>query len=210
MAASGISSKLKCEYSAEVVLSLANLILASGHRAGFVLFNKEVSQVILPRKNIKNIYTLLNTLNNPNIYAGNADFNKVLEFVFSNFDSSLDAVILVSDFLSLNKNSKSMFNLLSSRFETFALVIKDPLDSDIPDVKGEFLIEDPNTGQQILIDPKLIKTKYSSFVKSREKVVLDIFRENNIDYLNLYTDKDFVFDLTNFINSRAEEKRVSQ
>ena len=58
----GSTEKLKCEYAAEVALAFAHLILSSGDKVGFILFNERVFHYSLPRGGMQQFYYFLHCL----------------------------------------------------------------------------------------------------------------------------------------------------
>jgi len=200
----GSTEKLKCEYTAEVVLSLAHLILGSNDRLGYILFNDSIKYLAIPRRGMRHFYSFASRLEDPESYGGGSDLKEILEYVASNFDTSLTAVIIFSDFIKSGREVKKALDLVSSKFETLAIMIKDPLDKELPDIPGEYVIEDPESGEQVLVEPRLAKQKYARHARIQEEMMKEIFKSSNVDLLPLMTDKPFVADLTEFIKRRIE------
>ena len=83
-----------------------------------------------------------------------------------------------------------------------ALMIKDPVDLSLPDISGEIVIEDPKTGQQILVNPKIARKTYEEYAKVQGEFFKESCRKNNIDFLELLTNKPFVSTLAEFLKGR--------
>lgn len=205
---SGSSEKLKCEYAAEVVLSLSHLIIEDNNKVGYVLFNNGIEYSFSPTGGINNYYEFADKLSQAKIYGGKSNIAEALEFTGSNFDRSISAVILVSDFLHIDANFKMHLDIVSKRFETMAIMIKDPIDRELPDVSGEFVIEDSASGEQLLIDPKVAGKRYAQHAQAQEKAATDALVSSGVDTLLLMTDKPFILSLTNFIKNRRGRRGV--
>jgi len=98
-------------------------------------------------------------------------------------------------------------NLISAKFETIALMVKDPLDISLPDIGREIIIEDPVTKEQMVINPRIARREYEKNAAEKEKIVIDIFKSCNVDFLRLTTDKSFVEPLANFLKERVEKRK---
>ena len=202
----GSTPKLKCEYSAEIFLSLVNLIVTVNDRVGLIMYSDSIKGNYPPKRgtNLFDIYE--DILSNPNVYGGGSDLSSAVEFVTQNSDNSVSAVVVISDFIKFNKKIAHSLEILSSRYETLAFIVKDPIDMKMPNVSGEFIVSDPNTGQQLLVDPKIAKTVYEKHAMEQEKKVKESLKDSGIDFINFYTDKPYVHDLINFLEERVKYK----
>ncbi|MEN7982087.1 MAG: DUF58 domain-containing protein [Nanoarchaeota archaeon] len=203
----GSTDKLKCEYSVEVVAALANLILTSRDKVGYVLFEKSVKEFVHPQVGKKHFVQFMNMITDASTYGGRSDLENVLDFTLKYIDKSIASVVIVSDFIGMDESIKHKLALVSSQFETMALVIRDPIDRTLPDIQGELVIEDPATEERMLINPSLAKSDYEKFAREQENFVQKTFFELGIDALLLTTDKPFVSNLATFIKQRAKSKK---
>ncbi|MDO8460245.1 MAG: DUF58 domain-containing protein [Nanoarchaeota archaeon] len=202
----GSVPKLKCEYAVEVLAALSHLIINSGDMIGFVLFSDGVKKFVKPKGGEKGFSNFIDNITNTSLYEGASDINKALDFSLNYLDKSTSSVIILSDFLSFNKESEKNLSLLSRKFETLLIMVKDPLDSSLPQVDEEIAIENPSTGQQIIINPRIANIDYEKFAAEKEKVFYDACKNNNIDLLGLTTNEPFVPALANFLKSRLMKR----
>jgi len=198
----GSTEKLKCEYSAELSASLIHLILGTGDRVGYVLFNDDVVRYGEPKLGRTHFDILVNYLSDATVYGGVSNLNKILEEFIQTIDKSISMVFLVSDFVNVNESYRKNFEILSAMFETVAIIIRDPLDVSLPLVNKEIIIEDPETNQRLLINPKLAKNIYEKNSLEQLEFVKNLFRENNIDFLEISTQDSFAEKFTEFAKSR--------
>jgi len=202
----GSSEKLKCEYATELVAALMHLMIISNDRVGLILYNDGVREFIPPKGGINQLYYLVDVLSNPKIYTGSSRIENALDFALDNFGESITSVVLVSDFISMKSQVEDNLFLLTNRFETMAIMVKDMLDKTLPNINKEIVIEDPATKQQLLVNPKVARKIYEKNALYKEQTIKDIFRRGNVDVLSLETDKPFFFDLASFLKMRVDKK----
>lgn len=200
----GSTEKLKCEYSAEIVLAMSNLIMGLGNKIGYVFFSDKIKNYVPPSRGDRHFGQLIDEISNASYYGGPSNLNLALDFAEKNFGKNINSVILVSDFINFHKSARERLSPFSTRFETISLMVRDPLDLTLPDVSGEVLIEDPLTGERILINPKLARNVYERHAKEQEVFVKETFRDFGIDLVEITTDKDFAPILATFLKERTK------
>ena len=200
----GSTEKLKCEYAAELAAALSHLMINSGDAIGFVFFNEKVIKLVPPLKGIKQFEAFVGELSNPLNYGGISDIKNVIDALMAYINKSIDAVFLISDFIRVQEDFSKTLAAFSDRFETTALMVKDPLDKTLPKIKGEIVIEDPVTKQQMIIDPSIAGKKYEQIALEQENMVKKIFSNSNVDILELTTNKPFMLPLAEFLKERAD------
>ncbi len=201
----GSTEKLKCEYAAEVCATLAHLIVNSGDKIGFAFFNDKITEIVPPKPGMRQFSIFVDSLSNPLNYGGVSKINGPLDFLLNYLDESVIGVIIVSDFIKVKKDILKTLNLFSSRFDTIALMIKDPIDKTLPKIDREVIIEDPVTKEQLLINPILAKRLYEKNAIEQTNIVKKIFTDAGVDFLELTTDKEFLFPLADFLKERVKK-----
>ncbi len=204
----GSAKKLKCEYAAEICGALANLVVSSGNKFGFIFFNEEIKEVMLPEGGRKQFDIFVDHLSLASNYGGRSNIGNVLDFLINYVDKSISVVFFVSDFLNLDLNLSKKLNSLGNKFETIAIMVKDNLDLNLPDVSGEVILEDPQTGEQLVVDPSLAKKSYENYSMKKDKMILELFRKSSIDVLHLMTNDHFVPKLAEFLKERVNKRIV--
>ncbi len=202
----GSTPQLKCEYAAEVASAIAHLIINSGDRVGFVLYNDHILHQVKAKAG-KNQFFLFNSfLTKPENYGGKSDLKSVLEHLLQQFDTSISAVFLISDFLHVDKSYEKILKNFAARFESVAVMVRDPLDLRLPQVNTEVVLEDSGTGRQMVVNPKLIRDQYESYAFQQERLVRKLFTDSGADFIDLYTDKLFAPRMAAFLRHRIEKK----
>jgi len=200
---SGSSDKLKCEYAAEIVSAFAHLISSSGDKFGFILFSDDVKKFIRPSGGDRHFRTLVNEITDPLIYSGVFDLNKSLDFMLNYLKGDISSVVFLSDFISFDEESGKKLALVARKFETIALMIRDPLDGTLPDFLGEITIEDPVTGSQLVVNPKIARNVYEKLSLQQKNLVKNSFFDKRVDLVELATDKPFAPVLSSFLKERT-------
>lgn len=198
----GSSPKLKCEYSAEVVSAFANLIMYYGDRAGYILFSEEVKKFVPPNRGSRHFGLMVEDLLNAENYGGSTNLNKATEFAAKFLDRNISSLIIVSDFLTYNEKIKGNFEILANKYELVAIMIKDPLDINLPKFNNEVVIEDPYSGEQLIVNPSIVSEEYKKYAIEQERTFIKLCENNKIDLLRLQTDKPFVAELAIFLKKR--------
>ncbi len=200
----GSTPKLKNEYAAELVASIAYLAQKSRDNFGFALFKDKLTKVVLSSSGNKQFYILLKELSNPLNYGGGFKLKDTLKFLFNILDETTVAII-ISDFIGIDEDVgwKETIKLFSQKFDTITIMVRDPRDEKLPEDVGEVIIEDPYSNETLLINSKLLKQKYEDYVKKNEDDIKNFFRKEGIDFLKLTTDKSFVQPLIELFKRRA-------
>ncbi len=200
----GSTAKLKCEYAVETIAAFAHLIVTSGDKIGYVLFNETVKDYVKPVAGLKQFNRMIADITKPEIYKGMSNLNNAFDFVL-NYVNGVESLIVVSDFLTFDQGAAKKLSLIANKIETLALMVKDPLDRTLPDVSGELVVEDPRTGQQLLVNPKVVRNVYEKFSKEQEDFLRKVCLRHDIDLLELITDKGFVPHLSEFLKGRVKK-----
>jgi len=201
----GSTEKIKCEFVTELVAAFSMVMLSENDQIGFVLFSDSIKHFVKYAGGEKQLQIFVDTLSYGENYGGLTDIDYALDFAVRTFDSSVSAVVLVSDFLRVSGETKKKLNLLANKFETIVLRVRDPLDITLPDIDGEVILEDIETQGQVIVNPRIAKKNYEINALQQGELVEDIFKKTQVDYLDLITDKSFVIPLSIFLKERFEK-----
>jgi uncharacterized protein (DUF58 family) len=201
----GSTDKLKCEYTASLLAGLAHLIMGGNDKVGLIMYSDKIVKLIEPDRGEFHFNLLMDMLTSPGHYGSGSNIDLALEELL-NYPNKLDAVIFLSDFLRLGQNESRKFIAIADRCECMAIMINDLLDRKLPEVSREVLIESPETGEQILVNPKVAKEIYLQKNLQHDKIVREIFKSANIDLLELTTNKWFPLPLAEFLEERVRRR----
>lgn len=202
----GSQEKLKCEYAAEVAAAIAHLILISGDRIGFVLYSDRILYNVKAKAAMNQFFLFNSILTNPVNYGGPSNLKGTLQFLMDYFDKSVSAVFIISDFVNVDKSYERLIKNFAARFETIAVMVRDPLDISMPDISQEVVLEDSKTRRQIVVNPRLVKDQYEAHALEQENFVKKLFTDSSADFIDFYTHKPFAPKMAAFLKHRVEKK----
>lgn len=203
----GSGDKLKAEYAAEAVASLAHLVLSAGDKIGLVMFNQEIVKFLQPARTKNQFALFTKFLSDSTLYGGGFDIEKAIRYVLGSVKAPYTIFVLVSDFIHTRRDCIDSLKLMGNRFESVAVMIRDRLDEDLPEGNYQFAVEDPYTGRQMILDPSIARDRYKENVFQQKKIIRQMCRDSRIDLLELLTDKKFVVTLTGFLKGRSRGGR---
>ena len=201
----GSGEYLKNEIAAEIAACIAHLAIILGDSVGFELYGENVKMRRMFSSGIEQFYILEKNLRDSKIYGGKSDLAEVLEKLMPNLGNA-SAIFIISDFVRFDERCSKILNELSGKYETIGIMVRDPIDVELPNLKREVVIEDIHTGKQIVINPGLIRHEYRSHAFKQKKEVETLFKKSKADLLTLYTNKDFVMPLAQFLKLRVKKK----
>jgi len=205
----GSGEKLKNEVVAEIASSLAHLVIVAGDKAGFALYSDRTVSIKKPAAGINQFYSFVREITNVKNYGGKSDLTKTLKFVMP-YLNDVSAVVIISDFLRIDDECFNELKKFMLMKETIGLMVRDINDDEILDVDAEIVVEDIDTGEQMVINPGLIKSEYEKNAFEQRQKVFDTFKETGSDIVEFYTNTDFIPPLTNFLKKRIKNRSVSK
>lgn len=198
----GSTEKLKNEFAAEVSAQIGYNTLANDDSFGYALFDDKIIHSRLPKKGNKQFFLMQKALTDPDSYGGKCDMTKALKFTTS-FLAPRSVVIIVSDFLYLDEESKSLLKIMSQQFEMVCLIVRDPIEYKLP--KGlQIAIGSPNSNKTTLVDTNKIGKSYTENAKQDIEDLGHFFTKMRIDFVELPTDKPYLDTLRKFFIMRQK------
>ena len=203
----GSTEKLKCEYIAELSAALCHLILISGDRVGFVLFSDRILKSYFPSSGTRQFDIFVQEISEPYIYGRASDLNSVLEELTRTLDRTVSLVFIISDFVRMDASYLKNLELFSGLFETVAVIVRDPLDKTLPSLNKEIIIEDTESYEKLIINPRVAKNVYERNALQQLNFVKESFNNLGIDFLELSTERSFAEDFAVFLKERIKKER---
>jgi len=201
----GSIEKSKSEYAAELIAALTFAILRAGDSVGLVMFTDKIVKEIPANSGSKQYYIVLKALSNPNFYEGNFDLNSVITNVVRKLRKGA-VVIVVSDFIGLKSEWENLVRLASKKFDFIGIMIRDPLDNEMPFGIGPVVISDPYSNEEIAFDGDRIKDNYSKINIDTIKALHNTFIRSGGGFLQLTTNSPFTNQITIFFKERKRLK----
>ncbi|MBW2964464.1 DUF58 domain-containing protein [Candidatus Woesearchaeota archaeon] len=198
----GSVDKLKNEYVIEMFASMAHSLLSGGDSVGLTLFTDHLIKTIPANIGNKQYYMMLDTITNPALYEGPCDMEKALH-EFNTIMTRQAILVLISDFQNLKGDWYEKLKLVSVKHEVIVFVVKDIRDMILPEETGQIFVQDPLTGESLLIDTKDIKEDFERLVHDQNKLLEKQLKDLNIDYMFITTNQPFMKQLFTFFKKRA-------
>jgi hypothetical protein len=140
------------------------------------------------------------------LYGDGYNLSNALDFLMR-YLKKRSLIIIISDFIGLDTEWEKHLQIICKKFDVIGIMIRDPRDRYLPDNAGEIILGDSISNRQLLIDPKEIKQQYEEYVRQQEDYIKSVFVKNDIDFLTLETDQDFIPELIKLFKFR--ERRWS-
>jgi len=198
--------KLKCEYAAELIASLAFVILHAGDSVGLVMFTDTIVRNIPVNVGQKQYYMILNALSNPLLYGGKVHFSNILRSLMNQIKREM-SVIIISDFIGLDPEFEGLLKLFASKCEISGIMIRDPVDNIFPAERKQVLVQDPFSDRAFVVDPMVVKAEYDKRAQEQLSYLRGLFMKINSGFLNLNTSQEFVTPVTKFFQERRRRWR---
>ena len=197
--------KLKNEYAAELIASLAYSMLELGDAVGILMFTDRIVKLISPNIGARQFYKITKTLSDPQLYDGSKDVQKIFRFISGSIKQTT-ILIFVSDFIGFKKDWDKDFRFIAERSEVIGMMIRDPYDLILPNI-GQVAVSDPFSEREVLLDTTKFRAEYELETKKQIEEVRHIFKETESDLVIFVTNKPFVKPLLSFMRMRKARWR---
>jgi len=200
----GRLGRAKQDVLVELTLILARLLGRSGNRVGAILYDTGAVRIVPPGSGRGHALRIGHELDRgpDSRTAATTDLAAMLDQVASLARRCL--VVVISDFIGTGEWQRPLFRL-SHRNEVIALWIVDGADDALPEA-GLIVVEDAETGEQILLDSAdpWFRTKFRDGVDERDSQLRSGMRRAGVPLHRVDTGSDLVETLLEVI---AETRR---
>jgi len=203
----GSQSKLKHEYAAELLASMALAVIEQGDSAGMGLFSDSMRGFMMPDRGIAQYRRILRELTNPAHYDGACNFEEAMRACILRLRPQTTLVI-ITDGVRLSGDWARLLRIASKKFDVIVLLVRDPCDDELPTGCGQVAVEDPYTGEQLILDTDAIRADYAKAAKEQLEANLAIMRTGRVvDVPIIKTDADFAGHIIGFFERRKRKMR---
>ena len=209
----------KRQLACSIVTVLSKLLSQHGNRVGLMLFTGQdrAHSVVPARSGRRHLLHIVHQMlqagqnQNQNPSQAQAVQTSALGPWLMQAQSVLkrrSAVFVVSDFISPPGWEKPLAQL-ARRHEVVAVRLRDPLEMAWPDNTGMLLVQDAESGEQLLVDGNDVafRQRFAQHAQEREAALLSSLSQAGVDCLELNTDEALDQALLRFAQLR---KRASQ
>jgi uncharacterized protein (DUF58 family) len=172
---------------------------------GMLLFTDKTEIYSPPRKGKKNALKIIRDI----LYFESKEKSTNLEDAIKHIWSiakKKSIIFILSDFIAADYEHS--LKILARKHDVIAFKINDPAEVELP-AAGIIDFVDPETGELYTVNtlnPKLRRNYATEYLK-KNKEISDMFKKNNIDLVNLSTDKSYIYDLMKFFKLRNQKRR---
>lgn len=196
------TGKMKAEYAAEFVASLAFIVLHNQDYVGLSMFTDSILNRLSLGTGTKHFFKVVNEISNVNLYGGRYDLINALNLTFQ-FLKRRAILVIVSDFIGLRGDWKTYIEVAAEKYDVLPVMIRDPHDREFPQGMKQVIIEDPYSEEQILINPEETAKEFVDSVYEQEFRIKKTFQDIGIRVLDIQTDQDFITPLTKYFSQRS-------
>lgn len=201
--------KLKAEYGAELASAIAFGILKTGNAVGLTMVNDKLIKTVYPDFGTANLFHINKMLADPANYGGDFSWKEVVKRVLSIFPEP-GLIIIISDFIGLDDGWEQYLLKLAEHNQVVGLMLRDPLDRELPKKGGQLMIKDPYSDDMIQIDTHQYSKIFREQVRKEEEYIHRSFEHAKAHLKLLSTDTDFYDQVLKFFikgfHSKDDEK----
>lgn len=199
----GTTEILKNEYASILTTTLAKTALDAGDKVGLVGFSDERKVTLEPTLSDEVPYQIAESLSEEEIYEDEADWDEVKTSILNSFGSDT-FVFVISDFV---HETDGMYDFLlncNERFKgVFAVMVRDPLDSRLPEGVGKTYLSDPETGEIDLVNLNDVRDDYNKKAREQEARIQRKIESTGGHFFKIHTDEEFVAKFAKFLDRRS-------
>lgn len=196
----GTTKFAKNEYASILLTTLAYTCEMINDRISLFCFSDKVKSFILPSMGIDTILQFALTLSKKETYGGVKNWN--LLYQIFNVAREDSYIFLISDFINYNETLREFIVRCSSNFlKIFLIMIRDPLDSKLPEGIGYIYLRDPDTGEVSLVNIEKVREEYNRKARMEEEEVERVAKSYG-EFIKVYPNEDFVNKLAIFFKER--------
>ncbi|MFA5929265.1 MAG: DUF58 domain-containing protein [Candidatus Micrarchaeia archaeon] len=203
----GSQKKLKHEYAAEMVASMAFAILDRGDAVGLGMFSDKVQGFLPPERGHAQYRRLLREIARPENYDGPCNFEAAVRTCLQRLKPQT-LLVLVTDGVNMDGNWRIPLKVANRKFEVLLMLVRDPRDDELPSGVGHVSVENPSTGEQMLLDTEGIRGEYAAAAKGILDSNMALFHHCGIaDVPVMRTDEDFTKHVVGYFQRRKMRMR---
>lgn len=198
--------KLKCEYAAELVSTLAFAMIDAGDNVSLIMFTDRIVKEIPGNSGMNQFYKITKALSNPDLYGGDYSLDAAIRYATKVFKNGT-IVFMISDFIGMNPSMHTSLEIMSKKFDLIGIMVRDKRDNSMEGASGQYVLGNPYTGDDLLVDVGSIKEAYNRYAKEQVTEVENTFKRVGADFLHVETDNEFIHPIIKLFRLRQQRWR---
>jgi uncharacterized protein (DUF58 family) len=209
----GSAALSKRDLAAELASVLAFSAIRNNDKVGLLLYSDRVERYLPPKKGRRHVLRVVRDILYHTPAGRGTDSVKALD-IANHVLHRRAVVFLISDFqspgdpLRAREELRRAMRLTNRRHDLVAVLIEDPREKELPNV-GVLALEDAETGEIIELDTAnaAVRKRFNELAVERARRLVNDFRSEGVDTLELKTDAPYMPALQRFFKTR-ERRRV--
>ncbi|MCX7943935.1 MAG: DUF58 domain-containing protein [Deltaproteobacteria bacterium] len=198
----GSASSLKSEIIAEISSILAFSAIDNKDKVGAILFSDKIERYIPPKKGRKHVLSIISEIMSHKPQSFKTGIDNALRYTLNTLKRR-SVIFLLSDFI--DSGFEKSISIVSKKHDLIAIRLIDPYETGV-NLPFYLTVRDPESDDEYIIDvmryqnSQYIKRFYQDFSTK----ISDIFKKNDIDYLEVDISQDYIAPLTKFFKMRQK------
>jgi uncharacterized protein (DUF58 family) len=209
----GSATLSKRDLAAELASVLAFSAIRNSDKVGLLLYTDRIERYLPPKKGRRHVLRVVRDILYHTPEGRGTDTVKALD-VANHVLHRRAIVFLISDFQSIGDPAVARAELrramrqTNRRHDLIAVQVADPREKELPNV-GVLALEDAESGEIIELDTAdaAVRRRFNELALDRAKRMVNDFRSEGVDTLELKTDAPYMAALQRFFKTR-ERRRV--
>jgi len=209
----GSATLSKRDLAAELASVLAFSAIRNSDKVGLLLYTDRVERYLPPKKGRRHVLRVVRDILYHTPEGRGTDTVKALD-VANHVLHRRAIVFLISDFQSpgdpavMRAELRRAMRQTNRRHDLIAVQVADPREKELPNV-GVLALEDAESGEIIELDTAdaAVRRRFNELALERSKRMVNDFRSEGVDTLELKTDAPYMAALQRFFKTR-ERRRV--
>ncbi|HWG71641.1 MAG TPA: DUF58 domain-containing protein [Steroidobacteraceae bacterium] len=209
----GSSRLSKRDLAAELASVLAFSAIRNSDKVGLLMYTDRVERYLPPKKGRRHVLRVVRDILYHTPEGRGTDSVKALDVV-NHVLHRRAIVFLISDFQAPGDPVRARLELrramrqTNRRHDLIAVQIEDPRERELPNV-GVLALEDAETGEIVELDTAsaAVRKRFNELSVARARRLVNDFRAEGVDTLELKTDAPYMAPLQRFFKTR-ERRRV--
>ncbi|MFB6099732.1 MAG: DUF58 domain-containing protein [Candidatus Nanohalobium sp.] len=198
----GTTDILKHDYASIISTTLAITAQDAGDQVGFVAFSDDIKESDAPSLDEEIPYRIADKTENKEIYSEEADWESLANHVLPNFESET-FVFVISDFVGDMEPAEKFLIQAEEKFHgVFTVMVRDPLDSELPEGVGQAYLGSPSSSDNVLVNVDKIREEYNEKAAEQEARIKSRMESLGQDFMLTHTDEEFTKSLAAYLDRR--------
>lgn len=200
----GSTKYTKNEYASLLASIMGFSALSAGDRLSAIMFSDKVKSFLEASLSQDNFFILSRMLANKRNYGGVKDWRVLSKPILGSYGPD-SYVFFISDFIGANEYLYDLVSKMVNKFKgVFCMMIRDPLDSYLPEGIGYIYLSDPDTGEVALVDADKIREEYNEKAAKEEREIEIRLKGVGAEFMKLHTNKDFVDEFIKYFQGKGK------